>query len=548
MRTRGRRDDRPDPGRSPSPPELESPQSEDRVASWQRLLRFATPATVLLCAALLLWVQFSFDGMYDGDSYFHTRAARELSEHGIRREFPQASVSTWSTTYSDKDFLYHVLLIPFQVQHRLFHGSGTDDEDLVTPGKEAAAFFDLLLLAGVALSLGGVGARFGPLWLLLLFSMDVHVTAHLLAVRPHVLGATLLVVEAALLVRRSVWGVGALAMLHVYSHSSFVLVPGLAACLVAAYLLRGEPAPWRSFAAAVGGVAAGNVLNPFFPNNLSLAWDQTVEVARNLWGGGGAIPAEVFGAELSPETTKDFLECFAGWAPAVLGLLAFLALKRTRALSTSALALLAMNVVLGLLAFMSVQFIVFWAPLAILLAGRVWTELAADRPLRQIWVENRRELLLGAGALALCLAAGQYADSVVRLREKAQGTYTRSGERAAVDYLREHAAPDDLVYHNFWWDFSVLYHYRPEGRYVVGLDPVFMYRRDPEKFRAMLQAYDGKASNVYEIVAKQFGARWVYVSRSNFSPSFVALLRDDPRFVRVYQDRNAGVYQVRANP
>ena len=70
-------------------------------------------AVALLCLATLAWLQSGFPFLWDGDSYFHVRAAQQLGEHGVQKRFPQTVYSTWSERYSDKDFLFHVALIPF---------------------------------------------------------------------------------------------------------------------------------------------------------------------------------------------------------------------------------------------------------------------------------------------------------------------------------------------------------------------------------------------------------------------------------------------------
>jgi hypothetical protein len=500
------------------------------------LARLATPAVVLLCTGLMAWAQFSFEGLYDGDSYFHTRAARELARNGIEGTFPQASVSTWSERYSDKDLAFHLLLVPFQ--------AGDRDEDLVASGKRAAVFVALLLFAAIATALRLVAVRLAPLWILLFFSTHAAILGHLLAVRPHGLGVALLVLEAGLLVRRAGWPLFLVGMLHVYSHSSFPLLALLAASFVAVALLRREEVPWRTAGFAAGGIFAGNLVHPYFPNNLSVAWDQTVEVARNVWQEAPPIPAELFGSELVAASTRDFLACFAAWAPATVALAVLLIRRTPHTLSTEASALLVANAGLGVLSFLSARFFVFWMPLAVLLAGRLWTELSGRRSLRELWVARRRDVLLAGAVLVSILLAGQGTGSVLDLRERAKDLYTRSAERPAVEHLRARAAPGDLVYHNFWWDFSVLYHYRPDGRYVVALDPVFLFRHDPGKFDAMLQLFRGERRDAHEVIAKQFGARWVYVSRSRRSAPFVEALEADPRFVRTYADGNAMVYRV----
>ena len=78
-----------------------------------RLDSGATLLVALGLVAVLAWMQYSQETLVTGDSYFHARAAQQLGEHGIERQFSQTVYSTWAERYSDKDFLFHVVLLPF---------------------------------------------------------------------------------------------------------------------------------------------------------------------------------------------------------------------------------------------------------------------------------------------------------------------------------------------------------------------------------------------------------------------------------------------------
>jgi hypothetical protein len=119
--------------------------------------------------------------------------------------------------------------------------------------------------------------------------------------------------------------------------------------------------------------------------------------------------------------------------------------------------------------------------------------------------------------------------------------------RPAIEFLSRVAAPEEQVYHSFWWSFSWLYHFRPDGRYVVGLDPVFLYRFDERLFRRMLAAHRGRG-DVYEIIAGNFGARWVFVEKLDRTRRLRARLRKETRIQRRYRDEYAVIYEVVAPP
>jgi hypothetical protein len=483
--------------------------------------------TALACTGVLAWVQLSFDGLYDGDSYFHTRAAEQLVSQGVRIDFPQAAFSTWRDGYSDKDLAFHALL-----------GIDCRNADLTTCGKRGAILLDGLLFLSLATVISVLGLRFGPLWLVLILTSHAWFFEHLLSVRPALLAMALFPLElAALLKGRNLLLTG-LSAFHVLAHSTFVLLPALPVALGGAQLVRGGPFPWKSLAATVGGVAAATALHPQLPNNVTLAFDQIFEVARNAWGPGVTIPPDLFGSELRGLPIPVLLAAFPLWLPTLSGIVAVGATGWDR-LSTRSLCLLAVAAGFGVLTLLSMRFLEFLAPLAGLSAASIWTDATDDRAIRLApsirWG--------GAAVLASCLIWGQLRAPVWRVAAQVERYRSPASYRAAIEHLDEIAAPEDQVYHSFWWAFSWLYHYRPEGRYIAGLDPVFLYRFDEALFGRMLRAHRG-AGNVYATVSRDFGARWVFLEKLPRTERLRKRLREDPRFVRRYRDRYAEVYEA----
>src|SRR5213593_5253160 len=62
-------------------------------------------ALYLLCAR--------FPVLPDGDSYYHLAVARAYAEHGLSYRPDWARYSIMHDGFGDKEFLFHVLLIPF---------------------------------------------------------------------------------------------------------------------------------------------------------------------------------------------------------------------------------------------------------------------------------------------------------------------------------------------------------------------------------------------------------------------------------------------------
>lgn len=506
-----------------------------------------TLIVIPVCAGLLGWTQFSFEGMLDGDSYFHTRAARELDQHGIRRSFAQTAYSTWRDRYSDKDWLFHAYLIPFQriALDRPPGDSGEPGtEDLVAPGKWAMIVLSALLFSALALTLRTVGARFPWLWVLLYFTATDFIIWRLLAVRPGFAGVLLLLLEIALIVRGSGILVAVVGALHVYTHSSFFLLPVMAAAMVVARAVRREPLRLSILLGASAGPAVAFLVHPYFPNNVGIAWDQLAGVARHAWFAPTQIPRELFGEELGGISPAEFVQWAPAYLPAVVALVAFLASRR-QPVSTMGLGLTLMSGGILVAGLLSYRFMDFFLPVAVLTGARLFAELLGEQSLREAAARRDRTIRTLAVTLLLCLIAGVARRPVLAVRQEMQGQVTEGQrQRPAIMFLRTVADPDDIVYHTFWFDFSTLYHFRPNGRYIEALDPIFFLRCDPRLFSAALALMQGRTTDAYGIIKKDFRARWVYTSRYSNFPAVTAALFADPRFTKVFMDEHGLIFRV----
>ncbi len=480
----------------------------------------------------LAWLQLGFPRLVDGDSYFHARAAQQLAEHGIRTEFPQAAFSTWRDRYSDKDFLFHLFLIPFVGEEASLRG-----------GKIAVIAADALLLAGFGLALARLRVRFAALFVLLLASADPWLWIHLLALRPHLLGLALLLLEIALALEGRWKALAAASAAHVLAHTSFLLLPALPLAQMAAAGLRREPLPWRPAAGVGLGIAAASLLHPYFPNNLTIAFDQAVEVARSVAGTRPELPRDLFGSELLPMTAAGLLQVWPVWLAAGAGQAALLLRWPAQSPSREALSLAGLALALLAVCGLANRFAAFFLPVAALAAARAWSELAGAAPLAAL--ARRPAAWAGALLLAACVLCGQLRAwpgavraSLLRLSHPVEDA------RGAVAFLERRAAPEDVVYHNFWMPFAALYYFRPDGRYIEALDPIFLYRFDPELFAGMLAVYRGEAPDPHRVIARDFGARFVFVRKLPSEQAMARGIARDPRFRRVYDDPGASVFEV----
>lgn len=507
----------------------------DQDTGSARAEKVGTWAAAVIAALALAGLQLSFSGLFDLDSYFHARAAIDLAQNGPQLEFPQAAFSTWATEYSDKDFLFHVLIAPFFA-----------DGDLDAGGKYAVILINLILCFSLAYSVRSLGLRFGAVWVLLLIGVSTYFVGRLVPLRPHPLGLAFVAVEIALLVRNRPIALFVVSALHVLAHSSFPLVLGLYGIWFLVSVVQRTPIPWRTGIAATAGVVVASLAHPYFPNNFQI----TYAIARllgHLWGVATDIPAAAFGSELRPMAMRTFLLAAPGWAPALLALVATVAVRGVHRWPGRDLFLLVSTLTLLGFAFASKRFLDMFILSAILLAGALWTTLAEGRSLRAIVTEKP---VFGGGSIALvsaCLLTG-LGLAWSELPGKFAAQNYGSVFKLTVDRLDGLAEPGDVVYHPSWREFSVLYGFRPEGRYISGLDPVFLHEYDPKLFKKNWLLSRGFSKRPYGVVAREFGAKWIFVTTDNRFVAFRRLLARTPGIDRVYDGTFAEIWAVQPPP
>jgi len=508
-------------------PEGQGAGAVDRSLTW---------LAVLLVTAWLGWVQLSFGGLYDLDSYFHVRAAERLAHEGVVRRFPQATQSTWVDAYSDKDFLFHALLIPFVAGGQLVAG-----------GKWAVILLELLVFAAFAFALRSFALRFGALWVLLLAATSPYYVTRLASVRPHILGLAFVTLEIVLLFRGSWKTLLLVAALHAWAHSSFLLLPALLVARVATSVLRREPFPRAVTLAVLGGLAFGLVVHPYFPNNLTLV-DQILDIVRSVAANRSEIPREAFGSELGPLTWPAFLAQFPSWTPAVAGLVLVLLTFGLRGWSAAETYLGLVSAGTLFVASRSRRFIDVFVVAALLLAAALWTRLARGRPLGALL--RARPLIAAPCIGGLLLLAGYAAVRTSAVRDGFRRQTMGDVFAPAVAALDHVAARDDVVYHNSWMDFAVLYGFRPDGRYISGLDPIFLYQHDPALFAKNLEIARGLGTGdaAVRVIADEFHGRWIFVTAQPRDQGVRQLLAGSKSVHLVYADDFAQIWQVLAAP
>ncbi len=484
-------------------------------------------AVYLFCCAVCAYFQFQSPYLPEPDSYFHVKAALLMRQHGLfLKGFPWAHFSLWRDGYSDGCLLYHLLLIPFT-----FGG-------LVFGAKAAAVLFSAFALSSffMILTLNRIPHRIYWFWLLLMgggfFWWRV------LAVRPQVLSISLLMWSLHFLLNDRKRPFALLCFLYPFAYVAAFL-PVVFAALRWAYLKVVERrSEHRILLAGSGAYVLAMLLHPYFPKNLRFFYVQNLvsmfySVTRKV---------ELFqGGEIRPMDTLQLLS--AHW-PLILHLLVVLSvfMHRRPPLSQRTRVLFPITVAVVALTLVSKRFIEYSLPVATLFCACAFTDVFAGCAARAFLPERR--VLAGALVAAwLGLVAAASGSWFATMRGQFAHLPPPHFERLART-LAAQAPPGSLIYTCDWDEPPELLYFNDQHRYMVMMDPVFMYYQDP----ALWELWHGTANailppdDIHRALQERFGVRFGLCSRK-FQP-FRDLVGRDRRYKIIDEDDEGFVFKV----
>lgn len=498
----------------------------------------------------------------DPDSFYHVKMAVLIRDQGIIRDFPWLDLTILGQHYTDQHFLYHVALIPFVTWLPPLVGI-----------KMATVVFGATLAAVCYWFLRQFGVRWAFVFVLILF-LTRPFTFRISLAKASSTSLILLFLGLGWIFNYHLRRVFALAFVYVWWYGGFPLL-GIAAALYSGTgaivnRLRGHHTHrwvdkvWallgrhkRRFhtrslnlsvlAATLLGLAAGVIVNPFFPDNLIFYFHQLVNIGiinfRSVIGVGGEWYAYGFGDLVANGAFASLLILLA-----LLGMV-----FRLRAQSKQTWTMMILTIFFFGLTLKSRRYVEYYIPTAILFSGlslsdslggtggQVWRHEFSRLWLARPVMRHISVAIVGLLFLAVGFIAGR--DFWNEYQDVRQG-FPADRFAASSRWLAEHTPVDSHVVHSDWDEFPVLFYQNTHNRYIVGLDPTFLYKADPAVYWTWVDITLGRfKGNVYEAVTTTLRSRYVFVASGH--DVMQNLIEHDPRFALRYEDAEARIYEAK---
>jgi hypothetical protein len=115
--------------------------------------------------------------------------------------------------------------------------------------------------------------------------------------------------------------------------------------------------------------------------------------------------------------------------------------------------------------------------------------------------------------------------------------------RAGATWMRANVPPGQVVFNTDWDDFPRLFYFDETHYYVTGLDPSYLFDKDPDLSRLYDRITLGKEEDPGPLIRNRFGARYVF--SDNTHHDFFDHARASGWFDIVYEDTQCTIMYIR---
>ena len=539
-------------------PEIKATKKEGRRIRSDSVVRVADLFVGAVAITLVFWLlqqQTQAICCGDFDGYYHIKWARLLWDNMRARHFAPAFTWLPLTTlnprdYADHHWLFHVLLIPF-----------TWFRDLQTGAKVAAIVFASFGVFSCYWLVVRYEIRYRLIWLLALLASSAPFLYRLNMTKAPPFAIIFSVIGIYLLFEKKYWPLLPLAFVFTLTYDMFVLLIVTAVIWTIVIGWTEERFEWRPIVWVLLGVAAGLVINPYFPHNLYLFWEHArVKITANDF-------TTKVGQEWYPYDTREFLvNCYVALAAMLAGYLAFDWSDRKRA--ERPLFFLIFSTLLLLMTARWKRFAEYFPPFAILFAaftleqywrGRtVFTHLPQDvmadlqpfldrhEPAAREKEKQHEETwkIIKAAFVALALGLALFFN-VYRTAKDISESDPRDYYAKGAAWMRANIPAGQVVFNTDWDDFPRLFYYDPTHVYVSGLDPTYLLDKNAELSKLYERITTGEEEDPGPLIRDRFGATWVFSDNTKDHDSFYDNALRSGWFDRVYEDSDCSVLHLR---
>jgi hypothetical protein len=465
--------------------------------------------------------------------------------------------------YADHHFLFHLLQIPFLWVF-----------EPVTAAKVAAVTFSTLAIFSVYWMIYRYGIKHQLIWLAALMVCSNAFFYRMNMAKAPPLTIIITVVGVHLLFQRKYIWLMPLMFAFVWTYSLFPLLLFAAIIWTAIIGWNERRFEWRPFVYTLVGMILGNVINPYFPNNILLFVEHFLQKFKV-----GSDFVVAVGGEWYPYSGMELLMNFpVALAAMVIGYVLFV--PRRRSIPEKAAFFLTFATILLAAQFRSKRFAEYFPPFAILFAAFAWNaftipkaaelpdefrrdidpylDVATPTESQQWWAAARRASVWVIG-IGLCIfwfynlvGLHKWGFNEDGMIDNIVGNESHDKYRRAMEFATgmdetgaENMPAGEIIFNCTWDDFPKLFYFNTKHAYVYGLDPNYLYSENPELYKLLKDLTEGKIDDPAPVIRDKFRANYIFADAKE-NTDMIAKALESGWVETIYEDDEARLLKIRA--
>ena len=513
---------------------------------WREIL-----VVFLIAFAVFSYLQYS-DIFRDNDAFYHLKMSLLVKQQLLVRDFPWLQMTGLQSYFTDQHYLYHLLVVPF-----LFLGLAP-----IVAFKLSTVFFAAMLVVSLFLLLKSQSIKGSLFWALYILVSGPLIFRLSLGKANSLSMIFMLGVVYALFSNKRLF-LYILSFFYVWLHGSWPVLLILSGLFVFSEALSQLDFKKKIFLKlktlqplfiVIAGIISGIIINPYFPKNIEFFRSQIFEVAVK-----GYYSLISIGNEWRPMDLWTFI--FGNYTLSLLTIVAtIVVIKNWRKVTTHLRFLFFVTIFFSFYALHQIRMNEYFVIFAVLFCAFTG-EFIRTTSFSDIVREYVRNFYKYEGVKAVCFSIFSalvlfiaLGSDIVETRGKLLNGVPVHRFTDVGIWLSSNTEKGSTIFHTQWDSFPSLFLSDDHNTFLIGLDPVFAYLENKDKYNSWLALSEARVSKThfvakftqtfpeisYILLEKSYNDRTVF---RNFDGRLNEFLKTSTVFEKVYEDNESLVYE-----
>jgi len=459
-------------------------------------------------------MQFTAPNIIGFDGYYHIKAADIIKKQGFIKEFPWAKHTILSDSYADIQILFRILLIPFTFLPLIFGA------------KLASILFSTAAFIVFYWFLDKNKIKYPFFWSLLYLFTSANLMNRFLLPRQMPLVIALLILTIYFLQRKKYLFLGITAFAFVLLHSSFVFQLILILLYFALEKIFSKKLDYKIIIYSLSGTILGLLINPYFPNNLSMLFAQIFKI--NLL-------ANLFNVEWKPWTFIEFLKNNL-LVLFYFGISSLILIKNKKITKTQSF-YFSLVVFFFIYAILSRRMQEYLVPFSVLTFAFLFDDFS-EKLDKNKFLKNIKIISV---LLLIIIGIGNF----ILLRQDIKNNDFIYNYDNCAEWMRKNIPKNSLIFANAY-AFPYLFFKNSDLRYTHGIDLTYSYLYDAEEFERYMNILQGTAKDNTDYIVKDYNPDYVFSGKVKQDIQlFNYIVEHKENYRAVYEDDWCAVLKVK---